>query len=226
MIDTLIFDLDGTLADTIEDVTRAINHAMKKMDLPEKTPDEIRFAIGPGQAEFMNYLFTKDVVDKIDSEQFISLFRDYYWKNSVVNTTLFPGIMDILDTFKEKHLTVASNKPKPFVLKILEELAVKDRFELIFCPEDVTSPKPHPEMIVKTMKHIGSSPQNTLMIGDTDKDIAAGRGAGVVTCGVAYGYGDNQKLMDQNPDHFIQSAIEIKDIVLNHTLRREASYGS
>ncbi len=226
MFDTLMFDLDGTLADTIEDVTLAINHAMRNMNLPEKTRDEVQYAIGPGQAEFMNILFTKEIAEKIDSKLFVSLFREYYWEHCVVNTILFPEIPECLDLFKDKHLTVASNKPKPFVLKILEELAVIDHFELILCPEDVTSPKPHPEMIVKTLKHIGSSPQKSLMIGDTDKDIAAGRRAGVVTCGVEYGYGDNQQLLDHQPDYFIKSAFEIKDIVLNHSLRREATHGS
>ncbi len=226
MYNHIIFDLDGTLVDTIQDVTNSINHALESMGFPVKTKADVKQAIGPGREYFLQYIFPEGEHTQINGEQFLELFRNHYWDHCIDETRLFQGMEKVLEILKDKRLHVASNKPKKYIIHILNGLEIKDKFDIILGPEDVTAVKPHPEMIVQLLQKAGAQASEALFVGDTDNDMQAGRGAGVHLCAVKFGYGNQKVLKTYNPEYFIKRPEEIIDIVMNHTTQGEAIYGS
>ena len=212
--DTLIFDLDGTLIDSAADVHFSVNCALKEMGSPPVSREEIRRAIGPGQDGFLKVIFPDG--NKADVHQFIPIFRKYYWDHCLDQTVLFPGIQPLLSTLMDIQFAIASNKPKAFIERITAGLNILDRFRCVVGPEDVEHVKPDPEMVIKVLELCGCAADRALLIGDTNRDIMAGRAAGVRVCGVKYGYGDIHEIENQKPDFLIDHAEELLDIVGNH----------
>lgn len=210
---TVVFDLDGTLADTIRDVADGVNGALHRMGFPPISLEQVKKAVGPGKDEFIGMIFPN--VDNPDTKTFLSIFREIYWDHCLDQTSLFEGMDGVLARLRDRKLGVASNKPKAFSERILDGLGVRDQFDEVMGPEDVVHAKPHPEMIVKLLKRVGGKPAKTLLIGDTDKDMLAGRGAGVRVCGVRYGYGQVEDIERQNPDFMIESPAELLEIIEN-----------
>ena len=214
----IIFDLDGTLADTLPDVAFGVNRALEEMGLPSLSIDQIKKAVGPGKDEFIRAIFPD--VESPDAKTFLTKFRRIYWDHCMDRTRLFPGMDDVLSGLKGRKLGVASNKPKVYSEKILDGLGVRDLFLDVLGPEDVAHAKPHPEMVVTFLDRIGGNPSQTILIGDTDKDILAGRGAGIGVCGVRYGYGEIDKIERLNPDFIIDHPLELLEVVGNHRYGR------
>jgi phosphoglycolate phosphatase len=210
----ILFDLDGTLADTLPDVANCVNRALEEMDHPPLSMEQVRKAVGPGKDEFIRAIFPD--IENPDGKTFLTKFRKVYWDHCLDKTRLFPGMDDVLSRLKDRNLGVASNKPKVYSERILDGLGVRDCFADVLGPEDVVHAKPHPEMIIKFLNRIGGKPSKTVLIGDTDKDILAGRGAGVGVCGVSYGYGEIEKIEQLNPDFLIDTPKELLEVVGNH----------
>ena len=211
---TVIFDLDGTLADTLQDVGNAINESLRHLGFPPLSIEQIRKAIGPGKDTFIQRIFPD--VENPDYSSFIRYFREVYWDHCLDRTRLFDGIISVLERLKDCGLGVASNKPRRFSEKILQGLGVRDRFQTVLGPEDVKHSKPHPEMVTKAIEVLGGRPSKTLFVGDTDHDMLAGRDAGVRICAVRYGYGEWESLRRQKPDFIANSPAEVIDIIDNH----------
>ena len=211
--ETVIFDLDGTLVDTVTDVTRGVNHALERMGFPSRSVEQVKKAVGPGKEEFIRNIFPDE--EDPDMDTFLSLFRDFYWEHCLDETVLYSGMKDVLTQLRELNLAVASNKPNRYTFKILEGLGVREWFTVILGPEDVLHAKPHPEMILKVLSTMNTSPVKTLMVGDTDKDMMAGRGAGVSLCGAQYGYGLDEDLFKLNPEFLITMPSDLLPILNN-----------
>ncbi len=208
--DTIIFDLDGTLADTAPDVLRAVNRALEKMGVQPISFDQVKRAIGPGKEEFLRTVFPE--AGEHGLRMFLTTFREIYWEHCLDRTKLFPEMNTVLERVKDRTLGVATNKPKAFTEKILGGLGVRDLFGEVVGPEDVTHTKPHPEMIVRILERLGGNPSRTVLVGDTDKDVLAGRGAGVRVCGVRYGYGTAEEIALQKPDFLVDVPLELLEI--------------
>ena len=210
---TIVFDLDGTLVDTIRDVADGVNGALHRMGFPPISLEQVRKAVGPGKDEFIRMIFPD--VEKPDTKAFLRIFREIYWDHCLDRTSLFEGMDGVLARLQDRKLGVASNKPKAFSERILEGLGVRSLFEEVMGPEDVVHAKPHPEMVVKLLKRVGGQPAKTLLIGDTDMDMLAGRGAGVEICGVRYGYGRAEDIERLNPNFMIDKPAHLLEIIDN-----------
>ena len=211
---TVIFDLDGTLVDTLNDVTAGVNHALRLMGLSPLSKDQVKKAVGPGKEEFVRVVFPDE--DNPDMDRFLSLFREFYWEHCLDETGLYPGMIEILSTLKNGKLAVASNKPSRFTHRILEGLGIREWFDEVLGPEDVIHAKPHPEMILKVVDSLHANPAEVLFVGDTDMDMQAGREAGVIICGVRYGYGPADDLLKYNPDYFIDMPMDLMNVIGSH----------
>ncbi|MFO7890821.1 MAG: HAD-IA family hydrolase [bacterium] len=211
---TLIFDFDGTLVDTASDVIDSINFALGEIGINSVSKTHIKKCIGPGKDDFLKAVLGKEF--QRYEEEFIVLFRGYYWEHCLDNTLLFTGIADILQKYQHKNVTVASNKPRFFIERILEGLSILDLFDVIIGAEDVSQVKPHPEMVEKILEQTESLKAEILFIGDTDNDIIAGHKAGVSTCGVSYGYGDRFSIEEQNPHFMVDHPADLSKIIDNN----------
>jgi len=209
----LIFDLDGTLVDTARDVHFCINETRADMNLPPLTLEEARKSIGPGPNTFVDLVLPSDQKHRLD--EFIKKFRACYIDHLTDHSRPYAGIVELLAELQKQGipLAVATNKPRRYTEKLLRDLDLLRFFSGIFTPDDVASRKPDPEMIVKVLEDMNASAENSLLIGDTDNDILAGKEAGVWTCAVTYGYGPQEVLRNLQPDFMIDRPEDVLEII-------------
>ena len=216
-IDTLIFDLDGTLVHTFPDVAAAVNAGRAQMDCPPLSDAEIECAIGPGKQAFLDALMPG--TSPAEQSTFLDHFRDHYTAHCLDETRLYDGIEAVLDSAQGCRLAVATNKPRATSTKILDGLGVLHRFDLLLGPDDVAQAKPHPEMIQKILSRFSVSPDSVVMIGDTANDMLAGRAAGTATAAALWGYGHREELKTHQPDFPLEAPADIHHI-FSHKLCR------
>jgi len=209
--DTIIFDLDGTLADTAEDVRYCANITLREMGLSEINLEQAKRAIGPGPDNFARITLPLDRQDLYP--EFIQRFRAYYAQHYLRQTRLFPGVPELLERLNGHKLVVATNKPLGFSRQILTGLGILQRFQLVIGPEEVTQLKPHPEMIEKAIERVGGTKEKTLMVGDTDNDVRSAKAAGVKICAVTYGYSPAEVLRQEKPDYMIDHPRQLLSIL-------------
>lgn len=202
-IDTILFDFDGTLVDTKHDVWDALNFTRKQIGLLPFNEEEVTGVLGPGKTEFLELVYPDGSED--EKEAFLAKFQAYYFERCLVKTRFYSGMESVLQSLSHKTLAVASNKPRAFIEKILKGLHADHLFSFIISPEDVNFTKPHPEMVLKAITALHAVPERTLLVGDTEKDMFAGRAAGVAVCWADYGYGNKDRLGETVPDFSIQT---------------------
>ncbi len=205
MLELVIFDLDGTLVDTVTDVHISLNLALKQIGLQEISLQSAKRAIGPGPDEFLIHVLGKENMHH--GEEFQQAFRPIYWERCTDHAIPFEGIVPLLNSLREKgiKLAVATNKAKRGTDPMLKALHLDDYFDLILSRDDVERPKPFPDMLLKACEQLNVFPRNALMVGDTDNDILASRDAGVKSCVALWGYsfhfGELLELANYSAEH-------------------------
>lgn len=190
----MIFDLDGTLLDTLQDLQDAVNYALTQFGYPERTLEEVRQFVGEGAGKLMERAVPKGA----DPEPVLSCFRTYYAAHTQVKTRPYPGIPEALEALGKKYpLAVVSNKPDEAV-KILGKAyfpGLYARGEAPDCPR-----KPNAAMVHKTMEALGV--QGCIYIGDSQVDVETAKNAGVPCLSVTWGFRDLDCLRSAGATHF------------------------
>lgn len=213
-IDTVIFDLDGTLVDTFPDVSACINRALTAMKRDPLPPERAKTAIGPGKEVFLRTILGDDA--EREEERFLKIFRGFYITHCLDNTTLFPGMETVLTELASHRLIVATNKPGAAARRILAGLGVLSCFAFVVSPEQVEQAKPAPDMIEYALKRTGGDTASAIIIGDTELDMQAGKNAGITTVAALYGYGDAGRISAASPDYSVHSPLEIMTLFNHH----------
>jgi len=206
-IDTIVFDADGTLIDTRRDIWTAINLAFERAGLPHVSYEHTKQYIGPGSRMLVYNLLPPEHRDR--TPEVLADYLALYMEHALDETDLYPGIRDVLMRLSHRTLTVATNKSRPITERILEGLDARDFFEVVFGPEDVEQLKPHPEMILKTLKVTNTTPDRAIIVGDTPNDIRSGKAGGIHTCAATYGYYPKESLIRECPDFVVDDAEEL-----------------
>ena len=208
----VIFDLDGTLIDSLSDVLAAINLTLAEHDLPHMSRENVRQMIGPNAG----LLITTAVEGTgLDRDAFYDRFRFHYYKRLTETTTLYSGMREILDFLKEKEVLmgVLTNKPERSASLILNELQVMSFFELVIYPETLNVIKPDPRGLIHMMKQMAVSPDETLYIGDTQIDIETAKGANVDVVALSTGYRTQDELSAHTPRYLVASIEELAQLI-------------
>jgi len=210
-IELIIFDLDGTLVDSVKDIAEAVNHTLRKLGVEEKSHGEIKSLIGTGAED----LIKKSIDTKTDCclEDALSLMSEYYRGHSLDNTRLFPGVRETLDYFAQKRKAIITNRQRGFAVQTLKGLGIYDYFEEITGGDNLGCMKPSSCPLEGAMHGFGVKRSKTIMVGDMNIDILAGKKAGVATCGVTYGIGEKEDILEAGPDFVIDSITGLKDII-------------
>ncbi len=210
-VQALIFDLDGTLIDSCADIAASLNYVLGRLNLPVKSPKEVQSFVGDG----VKILFSRATgnADPALIDQAVALFRPHYLEHCVDQTVLYPGVRDVLERYRAKKCAVVSNKPLEMVDKTLEHFGVRHFFESVMGADSTPNRKPHPEPVQKTLERLKVKPDAAIMVGDGTADMEAGAGAGVKTCAVTYGYRSRAELQKTKPDFFIESILELKNLI-------------
>ncbi len=192
----ILFDLDGTLLDTLEDLTIGVNHGLAQYGLPPRTPKEIRSFLGNGARQLvalaMPGLETDPPVDDV-----LAAYRNYYKDHTRDNTKPYEGIAEALEELKDIPVAVVSNKPDRETVSLCAEFfpGILARGERPECPR-----KPAPDMLYAVMKELGVD--TCIYVGDSDVDVKTAHNAGVKCLSVLWGFRDEADIRAAGATHF------------------------
>ena len=192
----ILWDLDGTLLDTLEDLADAVNFALQQFGYPERSIEEIRCFVGNGARR----LIERSVPAGGDADAVFDTFRTYYDTHCRIKTRPYDGIMEALQKLGEKYpMAVVSNKPDSAVKPLCAEYfpGLYARGESTDCPR-----KPAPDMVFKAMEAIGV--ESCIYVGDSEVDVLTARNAGVPCLSVLWGFRDRAEIMDAGGSHFCE----------------------
>jgi phosphoglycolate phosphatase len=197
-IDLLIFDLDGTLIDSKEDLAHAVNAARRHMGLPPIENERVYSYVGNGAPVLMRRAMGPDATEA-DVQTALEYFMAYYKDHMLDCTTLYPGVRQALDTLHAggMRMSVLTNKPVRFSQLLVEGLGLGGHFFRVYGGNSFEQKKPDPAGVYKLIEESGVPPERTLMVGDSDVDIRTARNAGILACGVTYGF--QPETLDQAP---------------------------
>lgn len=210
-IEKMIFDLDGTLIDSKEVIINAVNHALPKIGLKKRSGEEILNFVGTGTRELIANISGLQQEEKIDKGT--KLFKDYWTENFSRESTLFPHVIDVLEHYSGKEKLILSNGNLEIIRKILDSFGIRKFFVQLISGDDEDCLKPSTCPVEKAIDiKDGGQRDKTLLVGDMDVDIKAGRSAGIKTCAVTYGMGTIEKIKKADPDFIIDDISEMMDI--------------
>lgn len=212
MLDAVLFDLDGTLLDTVDDFLAIIQSMRQQRGLPDEPLHLIRSTVSDGSAGMLCAAFSI-TPDHPDFADLRDDFLDRYQQQLAVHTRPFPGISELLDWLDAEGLPwgVVTNKMSRFSIPLLEATGLAERCASLVCPDQVSRGKPHPEPLLKACAEMDVEPTRCVYIGDHLRDIQAGRAAGMRTVAALYGYlppGDDPQ--QWNADFTIQNAAALR----------------
>lgn len=202
----VIFDLDGTLLDTLEDLKDAVNHVLGQFGYPMRTMEEIRRFVGNGA----KVLIQRSVPEGADPEPVFAAFREFYDTHCRIKTRPYEGIMNALERLRGEYpIAVVSNKPDSAVKSLCADYfpGVYALGESPDCPR-----KPAPDMVWKAMRAIGV--EHCVYVGDSEVDVATARNAGVPCLSVLWGFRDREELEQAGATHFCAHPAQILDAVV------------
>ena len=221
---TILFDLDGTLADTAPDLMKAHNYVMKKFGYETRDVDEIRNLAGRGAAVMIGRSIWKSArkeISKINDEkikkEMTNEFIDFYKKNIVVDSKLIKGVYDFLNWAKKNNISmgVCTNKQEKLAIDFLKKIKIYNYFEYVAGGNTFDFCKPDPRHITNMIEIMGGSISKTIMIGDSENDADAAKSAGVPMILLEDGY--TEKRVEQiHHDHLIKDFIGLEKIVSNY----------
>jgi phosphoglycolate phosphatase len=185
----VLFDLDGTLIDTAPDFIRCLNQLRQQHGLAPLPPEQIRRSVSNGARAMVRVGFGLEPEHQ-DYAGKHSAFLDLYEAGVAVETTLFEGIEELLQTLETRDIPwgIVTNKPARFAVPLIQALGLADRCAALVCPDHVAERKPHPEALFLACTQITADPARAIYVGDHERDIEAGRNAGMRTIAVRYGY--------------------------------------
>lgn len=214
-IDTVIFDLDGTLLNTLTDLTNSVNYAMEQYHFPTHSEDAVRRMVGNG----IYVLFEQAIPDGRNFPEYdacVKTFQEHYEAHKKDFTRPFPGILELLKHLSQDgyKLAIVSNK---------FDQAVKGLCKDFFTPYITTAigesqsiaRKPAPDTVFEAMKELGSTPDTCIYVGDSDVDIATAKNSGIPCISVTWGFRDQDFLIQHGGTHFAHHADDIPTLLTN-----------
>ena len=211
-IKNIIFDFDGTLADTSKLIVATMQKSIQESGLPFRNTEQIKATIGVRLEEIPSILWPSI---KEQGEPFASIYRKNFEKlKDEIPVILFPGVKETLSKLKKYYkMAIATSRSHKSVEELTRQLGIRDCFVYLLGGNDVTEGKPKPESIFKIMSQMDWTAEKTFMVGDMVVDILMGKNAGVKTCGVTYGNGKVFDLEEARADYIISDFSNLTDIL-------------
>ena len=209
----VLFDLDGTLVDSLDDLTAAVNHLLADFGKPVLNTDAVRRMIGKGARNLVQQALSTDAPESV--ERGLQLFLAYNARHIADKSRLYPGARETLEQLAAAgmRLAIVSNKNEALSRLILQTLHVEQFFSVISGGDSHAELKPSPLPLLRVMEQLGTTLESTAMVGDSINDILAGRRAGMITIGCNWGFGDPKELADAN--RMVASCAELTQLLLS-----------
>ena len=211
-----IFDLDGTLTNTLESMTYSVNLTLEEMGLSKITKDQCRLFVGNGARVLMEKsLKAAGDTDASRIEEGMEIYGRIFDQNCTYHVTPYEGIPEMLKALKDKgiHLAVLSNKPDRQTVKVVKAIFAEELFDYAQGQKEGIRRKPEPDGVWYLMEQMHVSKEECLYIGDSEVDAATGRNAGLKTIGVLWGFRDRKTLETAGADDLIDRPDELLQFV-------------
>ena len=209
---TILFDLDGTLLDTLTDLSNAVNYALRSHGLPERSRMEVRQFLGNGIRNLVKAA-VPPTLEESAFEAVFSTFRQYYMEHCLDFTQPYPGIMDTLQALHERGISMAiiSNKLQPAVTE-LNNRFFSQYINIAVGESDTVRRKPNPDAVLCALKALDNDKAMALYVGDSEVDVETARRAGLRCACVTWGFRDEDQLRPLAPDFLIHQPEELLQI--------------
>jgi pyrophosphatase PpaX len=201
-LQTALFDLDGTLIDSIRLILDSYHHTLTRHNLPARTDEHWLKGVGtPLSVQFSEWQESPEVL-----EAMIATYREYNLKHHDSMVTVYPGVLEAVREIKAAGIQtgLVTSKNRPGALRGLKLVGLEALMDVLVCADEVTNPKPHPEPVEKAVALLGADPASTVYVGDSIHDMHSGRAAGVKTAAALWGPFGRNYLESASPDYWLE----------------------
>lgn len=205
----IVFDFDGTLADTWRDIATALNRTLLDAGLPAVDGPEVRFWIGDGALKLLERAVPEPQRSPERIEELYARFREHYERCCLDTTETYPGIMDCLEGLEGCMLAIASNKPARFLDHMTEGLGLKSYFRVVLGGDSLPVRKPDHRVLVHLIQRLEEAPDEIWVVGDSAVDVQMGRAGGAHTLGCGWGLRGRDELREAGVDRLVEHPREI-----------------
>ena len=210
-IHTVLFDLDGTLIDSVRLILDSYHHALAAHNLPPRSDEDWLAGVGTP----LSVQFAAWQSDRVMLEALIATYREYNLKHHDRMVTVYPGVVDVVQRLKEAGTAtgLVTSKNRSGALRGLTLARLEALMDVLVCADEVENPKPHPEPVEKAVRLLGADPRSTVYVGDSIHDMRSGRAAGVRTAAVLWGPFGRSHLEGAQPDYWLERPEELLTLV-------------
>ncbi|MFP4640506.1 MAG: phosphoglycolate phosphatase [Guyparkeria sp.] len=214
----VLFDLDGTLVDSVPDLLVATNAMQRELGNPERAEEDVRNWVGNGVERLVERALTNDLdghPDPAEFERALPVFKKHYLQSNGQHSRVFDGVVEGLDFVRSLGLSMGcvTNKAEAFTLPLLEQAGLRDYFEVVISGDVLPRKKPDPAPLIYSAGWFHIHPEEALMVGDSISDVKAARAAGFSIVCMSYGYNHGRDIRDFDPDAVIDSMTELPGLV-------------
>lgn len=207
-IDLMVFDFDGTLVYSGDDLAHSVNHALSELGISVLDTKKIMEFIGDGVVKLIERSLGDEHQDRFDEA--MRLFKAHYAEHLLDTTVPCPGVLDVLEHFQGTKKLIITNKIYDYALRISEALGIAGYFEEIIGADSVSATKPNPGLLLPLLERYGVERTDTVVIGDGINDILLAKNAGALSCALLNGLGNRDDLLSLDPDYPCEDIRQLK----------------
>jgi pyrophosphatase PpaX len=218
-LQTALFDLDGTLIDSIRLILDSYHHTLTEHNLPARTDEDWLKGVGtPLSVQFSEWRESPETLEAL-----IATYREYNLKHHDNMVTVYPGVLEAVREIKAAGLQtgLVTSKNRLGALRGLKLVGLEALMDVLVCADEVTNPKPHPEPVEKAVALLGADPASTVYVGDSVHDMHSGRAAGVKTAAALWGPFGRDHLENASPDYWLESPRDLVALLVRGEVRGE-----
>ncbi len=211
----ILFDLDGTLADSLQDLADSCNYALQQNGFPTHPVEDYRYLVGQGVDRLLLDASPKHAHGAQQQAALKQSFRQYYHRHFLDSTRLYPGIPAMLETLRRTgyQMGLLSNKPDAFVALIVEALSLSPYLDAYAGQRDGIARKPDPTAALQMMTQLGCSAADTCYVGDSNVDIQTAQNAGIRSIGVSWGFRGRAELEQSGADDVVDTPAQLTTLL-------------
>ncbi len=215
MIKAVLFDLDGTLVNSLEDLAISSNFALLQFGFPTHKTEKFKYFVGDGMPKLIERVLPENRRDNDTKQKVLEVFLKHYAEHFADNTYAYNGICELLEKIKELGIKIAvvSNKAQKPAEEVVGKLFKTDTFDIICGKREGYKAKPDPALTLEVIKELNVTPKECLFVGDSGMDMAVAKNAEAVGVGVLWGFREKTELLENGADYTVDKPSEILHII-------------